>query len=87
MCQECEHDAERLRPVVDTIVRAEVENRRMFVRHTQGQHVVRLANTLLDAHADDRGYLGEDDVKDMALEYALVVHRLIALQELSGLSS
>jgi hypothetical protein len=26
-------------------------------------------------------------VKDMALEYALVVHRLIALQELSGLSS
>lgn len=87
MCDECEADAERLRPVVDTIVRAEAENRRMFVRHTQGQHAVRLANTLLEAHSDNRGFLGEDDVKDMALEYALVVHRLIALQEISGLSS
>jgi hypothetical protein len=86
MCQECEQDAERMRPVVDLVVQAETVNRRMFERHTQGQHAVRLANTLLECHSDNQGYLNERGVQDMALEYALVVHRLIALQELSGLT-
>lgn len=75
-----------MRPVVDLVIESETANRRMFARHTQGQHTVRLANTLLDAHADDNGCLSEDDVKALALEYAIVVQRLIALQELSGLS-
>jgi hypothetical protein len=86
MCEQCEEDAERLRPVVDAIIASEVAARRVHAHHSQGQHAVRLASTILSSHEDNRGYMTQDAVKSIAFEYAIVVQRLIALQEMSGIS-
>lgn len=87
MCEHCDEDAERVRPIVDAIIEAEAATlRAMPARHSQSQHVVRLANTILSTHQDSRGYMGQDDVQAMAMEYATVVLRLLSLLDIAGLS-
>lgn len=86
MCEHCDEETDTIRPIVDAIIVVERQQRKVFSRNTQGQHAVRLANVILESHQDDDGCMDSADVKAIALEYALAVQRLIALQEVSGLA-
>lgn len=85
MCRECDEKAEAMCPVVDAVVSSEKHMRVVLSRDTNAQHCVRLANTILDAHATDDGYVTPDDIQCLALQYATVVQRLLALHEISGI--
>lgn len=86
MCQHCDSQVNEIRPLIDAIVNGEREQRKVYRRNTQEQHVIRLANTILDGHCDDEDdEITSESVKTMALGYALVIQRLLALQELTGL--
>lgn len=85
MCQECEQKAEAARPVVDAIVHGEKHIRVLYPRDNNAQHCVRLAQTILHSRTDDGGTLTPDDIQCLALQYATVVQRLLALHEISGI--
>jgi hypothetical protein len=85
MCQHCDSQVNEIRPLIDAIVNGEREQRKVYRRSTQEQHVVRLANVILDGHLDDDDEMTAEAMKTMTLGYALVIQRLLALQELTGL--
>lgn len=85
MCRHCDEQVNEVRPLIDAIVNGEREQRKVYHRSTQEQHTVRLANTILDGHCNDDDEINPEAVKAMALGYALVIQRLIALQELTGM--
>lgn len=85
MCDQCDEQTEGMRPVVDKFLNAERAYHKLHARMTQGQHVIRFANVVLDCHGDD-GHLSHADVSAIVTEYSIVVQRLLALEEMTGLT-
>lgn len=87
MCDQCNRSAQRCSTVVDALVTAETAQRHLFPGDAHSQHVIRLTYTILEMHGDsDTGAVSTQGLHNIAMEYATVVQRLIALQEMSGMS-
>lgn len=86
MCSHCDDEVESLTKVVEAIIGGECQQRKLFPRHTQGQHSVRLANIIGDVYTDDNDAMTPEGLRSVILSFAITVQKLIALQEISGLS-
>lgn len=81
MCAECDAEVEEIRPALGYLLQAESLTRKVFQNNTESQHTVRLACTIIDAF-HDTGH----DLKTLSLSFALVIQKLLALQEITGLN-
>lgn len=85
MCERCESKAESMRDVVDALLTAERAARPIHCNQTNGWNAIRLSNTIIDIHCHNGG-LSQDDVNAIVIEYAIVVQRLLSLEEMTGMS-
>ena len=87
MCAHCDQEAESMRPVVDELlaymrtVAGEDDSR------TPTQKIVGCANVIVHMHSNADNMLTVEAVRALACEYATVVMRLIAMEQLSGITS
>jgi hypothetical protein len=80
MCAECEENVEEVRPHLDALIAAERAVRNLYKGDSEAQHAVRLACTIVDTFHDS-GH----DMKALCLAYALVIQKLLAVQEIYGI--
>lgn len=86
MCEHCDQETEGLRPVVDELMKFVRDAVAADDSRTRTQQVIATANTIITMHMEDNGHLTAEAVHSMAIEYATVVLRLLALEDMSGLS-
>lgn len=88
MCEQCDHEADSARPIVDKLlnhvkgVKAECDS-----DMSPNRHIIGCANAIIYMHSESNGTMTGDAVNAMSVEYATVVMRLLALQQLSGIST
>jgi hypothetical protein len=68
--------------MADSLIAAERAVRRVYEGDTEAQHTVRLACTIVDTFHDS-GH----DIKALCLAYALVIEKLLAVQEIYGIET
>lgn len=88
MCEHCDHEADAARPIVDKLLKhvkgvmAECDS-----DMSPNRHIIGCANAIVYMHSGDSGFITGDAVNAMSVEYATVVMRLLALQQLSGIAT
>lgn len=80
MCAECEAEVEAIRPSLDRLLDAERAVRKVFQGNSEAEHAIRLACTVVDAF-----HSAGHDLKTLCLSYSLIVQRLLALEEITGM--
>ena len=84
MCLHCTADVAKTGAYLDRITKAEMARRAKEPDKTNAEHTIRLTNYILDTISESDDQVGA--VKNVALGLAVCMTRLIAAQEIHGVS-
>jgi hypothetical protein len=88
MCEHCDAEVESLRTVVDQLLGYVKDGvAQPDSSMTPSRRIMATTNAIIRMHSEDDGRVTAEAVHAMAVEYATVVMRLLALEQMSGIST
>jgi hypothetical protein len=84
MCNYCDTQVAVAGTNLDRVIKAEKVAQQGYSGYDSTQHCMRLANTMCEAYVENQS---AETLRNMALGFAIAINRLIALEQIYGVST